>query len=110
MRGNVSTPVPLSRPPLERMLFIHEELKRGAFVNCTKLAGRLEVSPKTIMRDLAFMRELPGGGLELSLHLGDLEEIAAWVLSWGSHAEAFAPATDIGGHCEHADRVLSPGG
>jgi len=37
-------------------------------------------------------RELPGGGLELSLHLGDLEEITAWVLSWGSHAEALAPA------------------
>ena len=57
MRGNVSTPVPLSRPPLERMLFIHEELKRRAFVNCTKLATRLEVSAKTIMRDLAFMRD-----------------------------------------------------
>jgi proteasome accessory factor B len=57
MRGNVSTPVPLSRPPLERMLFIHEELQRGAFVNCTKLATRLEVSAKTIMRDLAFMRD-----------------------------------------------------
>jgi proteasome accessory factor B len=39
------------------MLFIHEELKRGAFVNCTKLATRLEVSAKTIMRDLAFMRD-----------------------------------------------------
>ncbi len=57
MPGKGSAPVPLSRPPLERMLFIHEELKRGAFANCTKLAARLEVSTKTIMRDLAFMRD-----------------------------------------------------
>ena len=46
-----------SRPPLERMLRIHEELRRGAFTNCTKLAGTLEVSRKTIVRDIAFMRD-----------------------------------------------------
>lgn len=46
-----------SRPPLERMLRIHEELRRGAFTNCTKLAGALEVSRKTIVRDIAFMRD-----------------------------------------------------
>lgn len=47
----------LSRPPIERMLRIHEELRRGAFTNCTKLAERLEVSRKTIVRDIAFMRD-----------------------------------------------------
>jgi len=47
----------LSRPPIERMLRIHEELRRGAFTNCTKLAERLEVSRKTIVRDVAFMRD-----------------------------------------------------
>lgn len=46
-----------SRPPLERMLRIHDELRRGAFTNCTKLAGALEVSRKTIVRDIAFMRD-----------------------------------------------------
>lgn len=46
-----------SRPPIERMLRIHEELRRGAFTNCTKLAGTLEVSRKTIVRDIAFMRD-----------------------------------------------------
>lgn len=50
-------PVKLSRPPLERMLRIHEELRRGAFTNCTKLAQQLEVSRKTIVRDIAFMRD-----------------------------------------------------
>ena len=49
--------VRLSRPPIERMLRIHEELRRGAFTNCTKLAERLEVSRKTIVRDIAFMRD-----------------------------------------------------
>lgn len=47
----------LSRPPLERMLKIHDELRRGAFTNCTKLARALEVSRKTIIRDIAFMRD-----------------------------------------------------
>jgi predicted DNA-binding transcriptional regulator YafY len=47
----------LSRPPLERMLRIHDELRRGALVNCTKLTGVLEVSRKTVVRDIAFMRD-----------------------------------------------------
>lgn len=47
----------LSRPPIERMLRIHEELRRGAFTNCSKLARTLEVSRKTIVRDVAFMRD-----------------------------------------------------
>ena len=49
--------VQFSRPPLERMLRIHDELRRGAFTNCTKLAAALEVSRKTIVRDIAFMRD-----------------------------------------------------
>lgn len=47
----------LSRPPLERMLHIHEELRRSALINCTKLVRNLEVSRKTIVRDIAFMRD-----------------------------------------------------
>lgn len=47
----------LSRPPLERMLRIHEELRRGTLTNCTKLAASLEVSRKTVVRDIAFMRD-----------------------------------------------------
>lgn len=46
-----------SRPPIERMLRIHEELRRGAYTNCTKLAESLEVSRKTVVRDIAFMRD-----------------------------------------------------
>lgn len=50
-------PLPASRPPLARMLRIHEILQDGRQTNCTKLAEQLEVSTKTIMRDLAFMRD-----------------------------------------------------
>lgn len=39
------------------MLRIHDELRRGALVNCTKLMAVLEVSRKTIVRDIAFMRD-----------------------------------------------------
>ena len=39
------------------MLRIHEILQDGRDTNCTKLAEQLEVSTKTIMRDLAFMRD-----------------------------------------------------
>jgi proteasome accessory factor B len=39
------------------MLRIHEELRRRAFTNCTKLANLFEVSRKTIIRDIAFMRD-----------------------------------------------------
>jgi proteasome accessory factor B len=46
-----------ARPPLERMLRIHQSIQSGSFPNATKLAGELEVSTKTIQRDLDFMRD-----------------------------------------------------
>ncbi len=36
---------------------IHDELRRGALVNCSHLVRALEVSRKTIVRDIAFMRD-----------------------------------------------------
>lgn len=49
--------VPLSRPPLERMLRIHQELQSGKYPNASTLARTMEVSTKTIHRDLDFMRD-----------------------------------------------------
>ena len=46
-----------SRPPLERMLRIHQALQAGGFPNATKLAREAEVSTKTIHRDIEFMRD-----------------------------------------------------
>lgn len=45
---------------MARMLRIHEELQDGRLTNCTKLAELLEVSTKTVMRDIAFMRDQLG--------------------------------------------------
>ena len=38
------------------------------------------------------IRNLPGGALELRLHLDSLEEVERWILSWGGHARVIAPA------------------
>jgi proteasome accessory factor B len=38
------------------------------------------------------LRDLPDGRLELSLRLGALPEIEAWVLTWGAEAEVVEPA------------------
>jgi proteasome accessory factor B len=46
-----------SRPPLERMMQIHEQLSSGSKPNCSTLAREFEVSTKTIQRDLDFMRD-----------------------------------------------------
>ncbi|MDQ8197780.1 helix-turn-helix transcriptional regulator [Pelagicoccus enzymogenes] len=39
------------------MLRIHQELKRGLYPNCSTLARELEVSTKTIARDMDFIRD-----------------------------------------------------
>ncbi len=52
--------VPLSRPPLERMMRIHQALRSARptqLPNASTLARELEVSTKTIARDLEFMRD-----------------------------------------------------
>lgn len=47
----------LKRPAIERMMRIHHALKNGEFTNCSKLSAQLEVSTKTISRDIDFMRD-----------------------------------------------------
>jgi len=46
-----------SRPPLERMLRIHQAIQSHGFPNAAQLAFELEVSTKSIHRDLEFMRD-----------------------------------------------------
>ena len=46
-----------SRPPMERMLRIHQAIQSGIFPNATRLAEQLEVSKKSIHRDIDFMRD-----------------------------------------------------
>ncbi|MBC7365557.1 MAG: WYL domain-containing protein, partial [Undibacterium sp.] len=57
-KKNGAFPVSLkSRPPYARMQKIHQELKAGSYPNAKSLAKKLEVSAKTIGRDLDFMRD-----------------------------------------------------
>jgi predicted DNA-binding transcriptional regulator YafY len=49
-----------SRPPLERMMRIHRAVQAGRFPNASVLARELEVSTKSIHRDLEFMRDRLG--------------------------------------------------
>lgn len=49
--------LPQSRPPIRRMLYIHEQLKRGGMPNCRKLGEEMEVSWRTVHRDIQFMQE-----------------------------------------------------
>ena len=50
----------MSRPPLERMMRIHSAINSGRLPNATKLASEMEVSTKTIQRDVEFMRDRMG--------------------------------------------------
>lgn len=49
-----------SRFSIERMMHIHEQLRRGRPLNCSRVARELEVSRKTIQRDIDHMRDRLG--------------------------------------------------
>ena len=62
-KKSVRSPGPaegITRPPMERMWRIHQEVSRGGYPNCQGLAVELEVSAKTVMRDVEFMRDRLG--------------------------------------------------
>jgi predicted DNA-binding transcriptional regulator YafY len=46
-----------SRPPLQRMMQIHQAIQSGKYPNSAGLARQLEVSTKSIHRDVEFMRD-----------------------------------------------------
>jgi predicted DNA-binding transcriptional regulator YafY len=46
-----------TRPPLQRMLKIHQAVQSGTYPTAPKLALELEVSAKSIHRDIEFMRD-----------------------------------------------------
>lgn len=46
-----------ARPPVVRMVRIHELLSAGKYPNCSSLGREFEVSTKTIQRDVEFMRD-----------------------------------------------------
>jgi predicted DNA-binding transcriptional regulator YafY len=52
-----SPEIPQSRPPLARMVRIHEQFQHAKRINCSIIAELLEVSVKTAQRDIEFMRD-----------------------------------------------------
>jgi len=56
--------LPHSRPPLERMMRIHQAIAAGKYPNATTLAADIEVVTKTIHRDIEFMRDRLGLPIE----------------------------------------------
>lgn len=53
-----------SRPPLARLMTIDRTLRAGGYPNARTLADQLEVDPRTIRRDLAYLRDQLGAPLE----------------------------------------------
>lgn len=58
-----------TRRPLQRIYVIHEAVQEGTYPNCSSLARRLEVTNKTIQRDITFMRDELGLPLEYDQQL-----------------------------------------
>lgn len=85
--------LPLSRPPLERMQRIHQALHAGGFPNAATLAGDLEVTTKTIYRDVDFMRDRLGLPIDFdNLRKGYFytEEVSAFPTFQITEGELFA--------------------
>jgi predicted DNA-binding transcriptional regulator YafY len=53
-----------SRPPLRRLFALDRLIRDGGFPNATTMAAALEVHPRTIYRDLDFLRDSWGAPLE----------------------------------------------
>ena len=84
-----------SRPPIERMIAIHNTLKEDAFPNAQTLSRKLEVSSRTIQRDMEFMRDrlgLPIGYDESHFGFYYTQEVAAFPTIHLSEGELLALA------------------
>ena len=46
-----------SRPPLRRIMGIDQAVRSGGWPNATTLAAEFEVDPKTVRRDIAYLRD-----------------------------------------------------
>jgi predicted DNA-binding transcriptional regulator YafY len=60
MASKSSAPLPQARPPIERMMKVHQAILGGKYPNASSLARELEVSTKSVHRDLEFMRDRLG--------------------------------------------------
>lgn len=85
--------VPTTRPPLDRMMRIHQEIQSGKYPNGPALAQELEVSAKSVQRDLEFMRDrmnLPLAYDQLRKGYYYTEEVGAFPTLQITEGELFA--------------------
>jgi proteasome accessory factor B len=57
MMADVSDRRGSTRRPLLRIYEIHAAITSGTYPNCSQLAAKLSVQPKTVQRDITFMRD-----------------------------------------------------
>jgi predicted DNA-binding transcriptional regulator YafY len=55
------------RPPLARIVTIDQAIRAGRWPNASTLAQELEVSPRTVQRDLTFLRDRLGAPVEFDI-------------------------------------------
>lgn len=82
-----------SRPPLERMLRIHQAVSSGELPNASTLAREIEVATKTIHRDIEFMRDRLGLPIEFDSRQNGYyytEEVSAFPTMQITEGELFA--------------------
>jgi proteasome accessory factor B len=82
-----------SRPPLERMVRIHQAISSGKFPNASTLAREIEVATKTIHRDIEFMRDRLGLPIEFDSRQNGYrytEEVSAFPTMQITEGELFA--------------------
>jgi len=82
-----------SRPPLERMMRIHQAVSSGKFPNASTLAREIEVATKTIHRDIEFMRDRLGLPVEFDSRQNGYcytEEVSAFPTMQITEGELFA--------------------
>ncbi|HUA67496.1 MAG TPA: HTH domain-containing protein, partial [Candidatus Saccharimonadales bacterium] len=82
-----------SRPPLERMVRIHQAISSSQFPNASTLAREIEVATKTIHRDIEFMRDRLNLPIEFDLRRNGYrytEEVNAFPTMQITEGELFA--------------------
>lgn len=52
------------KPQLSRLIFIDQLIRKGAYPNCSSIAREYEVSSRTIMRDIEYMRDMHEAPIE----------------------------------------------
>ena len=84
-----------TRRPLERIYRIHEVVKRGKYPNCRSLAETLEVTQKTVQRDISFMRDELDVYRDILLGQHDPDDMTDRIVRIGVERHGGPPAHDV---------------